>query len=87
MTRKSRIFDFEGALRELEALIKRMESGELPLEESLMTLGGTERPRRRPVAKLGARRLREERAIISPELVHVPGNLCNRSRPNHNRET
>ncbi|MGH6635496.1 MAG: exodeoxyribonuclease VII small subunit [Gammaproteobacteria bacterium] len=35
MTRKSKIFDFEGALRELEALIKRMESGELPLEESL----------------------------------------------------
>ncbi|MGH8657933.1 MAG: exodeoxyribonuclease VII small subunit [Gammaproteobacteria bacterium] len=35
MTRKPRIFDFEGALRELEALIKRMESGELPLEESL----------------------------------------------------
>lgn len=35
MTRKSKIFDFESALRELEALIKRMESGELPLEESL----------------------------------------------------
>ncbi|MGH8611144.1 MAG: exodeoxyribonuclease VII small subunit [Gammaproteobacteria bacterium] len=35
MTRKSKIFDFEDALRELEALIKRMESGELPLEESL----------------------------------------------------
>ncbi len=35
MTRKLKTFDFEGALRELEALIKRMESGELPLEESL----------------------------------------------------
>ncbi len=35
MTRKPTTFDFEGALRELEALIKRMESGELPLEESL----------------------------------------------------
>ncbi|MGH8654694.1 MAG: exodeoxyribonuclease VII small subunit [Gammaproteobacteria bacterium] len=35
MTRKPNTFDFEGALRELEALIKRMESAELPLEESL----------------------------------------------------
>ncbi|MGH8594976.1 MAG: exodeoxyribonuclease VII small subunit [Gammaproteobacteria bacterium] len=35
MTRKLKTFDFEVALRELEALIKRMESGELPLEESL----------------------------------------------------
>lgn len=35
MTRKPKSFDFEGALRELEALVKRLESGELSLEESL----------------------------------------------------
>jgi exodeoxyribonuclease VII small subunit len=28
---------FEDALRELEAIVKRLESGELPLEESLKT--------------------------------------------------
>jgi len=39
VTRKLKTFDFEGALRELEALIKRMESGELPLEESLTQFG------------------------------------------------
>ncbi len=35
MPRKSTGFDLEQALRELEALVERMESGELGLEESL----------------------------------------------------
>ena len=35
MTRSKRPPDFEKSLTELEALVERLESGELPLEESL----------------------------------------------------
>ncbi len=35
MAKKLRAFDFEGALRELENLVEKMETGELTLEESL----------------------------------------------------
>lgn len=35
MAKKSKPVDFEQALRELEALVERMEKGELSLEESL----------------------------------------------------
>ena len=35
MTRSKRPPDFERSLTELEALVERLESGELPLEESL----------------------------------------------------
>ena len=34
-TRKSKTVDFEQALGELEALVQRLEHGELPLEEAL----------------------------------------------------
>ncbi len=33
--KKSRVSEFEKSLAELEALVERMESGELPLEESM----------------------------------------------------
>jgi exodeoxyribonuclease VII small subunit len=33
--KKSRVNEFEKSLAELEALVERMESGELPLEESM----------------------------------------------------
>jgi exodeoxyribonuclease VII small subunit len=33
--KKSRVSEFEKALAELEALVERLESGELPLEESM----------------------------------------------------
>jgi exodeoxyribonuclease VII small subunit len=35
MTRKTKSVDFEQALRELEALVEKLEHGDLPLEESL----------------------------------------------------
>ncbi|MEJ2762195.1 MAG: exodeoxyribonuclease VII small subunit [Gammaproteobacteria bacterium] len=35
MAKKSDAFDFEKALKELEALVERMEAGDLSLEESL----------------------------------------------------
>lgn len=35
MTRKSSAIDFERSLRELEALVEKMEAGNLSLEESL----------------------------------------------------
>jgi exodeoxyribonuclease VII small subunit len=35
MTRKSKSVDFEKSLRELEALVEKLEHGELPLEEAL----------------------------------------------------
>lgn len=35
MARKREAFDFEGALKELETLVARLEQGELSLEESL----------------------------------------------------
>lgn len=34
-TRKARTLDFEQALADLEAVVERLEHGELPLEESL----------------------------------------------------
>lgn len=37
MARKKQEVDFEAALEELEALVERMEEGELSLEESLKT--------------------------------------------------
>lgn len=33
--KKSRVADFEKSLAELEALVEKMESGDLPLEESM----------------------------------------------------
>ena len=35
MVKKSKAFDFEAALAELEALVERMEEGETSLEDSL----------------------------------------------------
>lgn len=35
MTRKTKSLDFEKSLRELEALVEKLEHGELPLEEAL----------------------------------------------------
>ena len=35
MTRKTKTVDFEAALEELEAIVERLEHGDLPLEESL----------------------------------------------------
>ena len=35
MARKKAAFDFEQSLSELQTLVERLESGELPLEESL----------------------------------------------------
>jgi exodeoxyribonuclease VII small subunit len=37
VTRKKKEADFEGALKELEGLVTRMEEGDLTLEESLKT--------------------------------------------------
>ena len=37
MNRKSRSPDFEKSLQELEQLVERLETGDLPLEESLRT--------------------------------------------------
>lgn len=37
MAKRIREFDFEGALRELEGLVERMEKGEMCLEEALQS--------------------------------------------------
>ena len=37
MAKRTREFDFEGALRELEGLVERMEKGEMCLEEALQS--------------------------------------------------
>ena len=58
---------FEDALRALEDVVRRLESGEVPLDESIALYGQGEALRLRCQARLDAAQARIERIVAGPD--------------------
>ena len=58
---------FEGALRALEEIVKRLESGDVPLDDSITLYERGEALRRLCQARLDAAQVRIERIVAGPD--------------------
>ncbi len=62
---------FEEALKELEALVRRLEEGKLPLEEAIKAYETGDKLRARCEALLKDAQLKVEQVVASPEGVAI----------------
>ncbi|TCM21964.1 exodeoxyribonuclease VII small subunit [Novosphingobium sp. PhB165] len=60
---------FEDALRELEGIVRRLESGDVPLEDSITLYEKGERLRQHCQKRLDAAQARIERIVAGPDGV------------------
>jgi exodeoxyribonuclease VII small subunit len=67
VTAKAKKSDFEASLAELEALVARMESGEMPLDEALKSFERGVQLTRECQAALQAAQLRVQQLVDRPE--------------------